>query len=509
MQQKFYITSPIYYASGSPHIGHAFTTIYADVVARYKRKAGFDVLFLTGMDEHGSKIAQKAEMVGKTPQEFVDELAEKYSDLWLKFQIKNDDFIRTTSEKHKKGVLEFIKKLYDSGDIYQDDYEGLYCVGCENFILEKDLIDGVCPDHLAKPEIVKEKNYFFKLKKYLPLIKEKILSGELKIFPESRKNEALNIIDMDIPDFSITRERVKWGIPFSYDEKQIIYVWVEALINYISALDFPDGEKFKKFWPADAHIIGAEINKFHTIFWPALLMSANLPLPKRIFIHGLFTVNGQKMSKTLGNVINSIDLINKFGSDATRYLLLSQFSALEHGDIKESEFAVKYNADLANGVGNLFERIFSMFLKYGETKKINDEIFDSEIKNSFDEISKNYNSYMESFQLFEVLKEIFSFVRYLDKYINEKSPWELYKKYRLNKGNNNKYYSGRIMSLKNNESRDKIDKILSDLILSVEKIILLLEPFMPEKMEESKKFVDKLKLGLLNVENKLSLFPRI
>ena len=492
MKQKFYITSPIYYASGSPHIGHAFTNIYIDVIARYKRKADFDVLFLTGMDEHGSKIAQKAESVGKNPQEFVDELSEKYLDLWKKLQIKNDDFIRTTSERHKKGVLEFIKKLYESGDIYQDDYEGLYCIGCENFILEKDLVNGLCPDHLQKPETIKEKNYFFNLKKYLPKIKEKILSGELEIFPESRKNETLNIINMDIPNFSITRERVKWGIPFPYDKKQTIYVWVEALMNYISALDsnldFWKGEKFKKFWPVDAHIIGAEINKFHTIFWPALLMSVNLPLPQKIFIHGLFTINGQKMSKTLGNAIDPIDLINKFSSDATRYLLLSQFSALEHGDIKESEFIVKYNADLANGVGNLFERIFAMFLKYGDNKKINNKIADLEIKKVFDEVSKKYNFYMDNFQLFEALKEIFSFVRYLDKYINEKSPWDLYKK---------------------NGPSLELDKILSDLILSAEKIILLFEPFMPAKMEESKNFADKLKSGLLDAENKLNLFPRI
>ncbi|MEK7634265.1 MAG: methionine--tRNA ligase [Patescibacteria group bacterium] len=488
MKQKFYITSPIYYASGAPHIGHAFTTVYADVISRYKREAGFDVLFLTGMDEHGSKIAQKAQDAKKTPQEFVDELAEKYLDLWKKLQIKNDDFIRTTSERHKKGVKEFVEKLYQSGDIYSGDYEGLYCVGCENFILEKDLANGFCPDHLQKPEIIKEKNYFFNLKKYLPQIKEKIISKELEIFPESRKNESLNIIDMDISDFSITRERVKWGIPFPYDEKQTIYVWVEALMNYVSALDFPDSEKFNKFWPADAHIIGAEINKFHTIFWPALLISVNLPLPKKIFIHGLFTVNGQKMSKTLGNAINPIDLINKFGSDATRYLLLSQFSALEHGDIKESEFAVKYNADLANGVGNLFERIFSMFLKYGDNKKIKAEIFDLEIKKALDENFKNYDSYINDFKLFEALKEVFYFVRYLDKYINEKSPWVLHKE---------------------NGSSAELDKILSDLVLAVEKIIELFEPFMPAKMEESKDFVDKLKSGLLNTENKLSLFPRI
>lgn len=511
MQDKFYITTPIYYASGSPHIGHAFATLYADVIARYKRKADFDVFFLTGLDEHGSKVSEKAEEAGKQPIEFVNELAEKYLDLWKTLQIQNDDFIRTTSENHKIGVYKFIEKINQSGDIYEGYYEGLYCKGCENFVFEKDLINGLCPDHFIKPELIKEKNYFFNLKKYLSIVREKIINNDLKIIPESRKNEIIKIIDSEIPDFSISREKVKWGIRYPYDKYQTIYVWVEALINYVSALGFPDNENYKKFWPVDAHIIGVDINKFHSIFWPALLLSAKAPLPKEIFVHGLFTVNGQKMSKALGNVIDPISVVNKFGSDATRYLLLSQFPASEHGDIKESEFVEKYNADLANGIGNLFERIFIMFVKYGDNKKIETDISDLEIKKTFEGNFKNYESHMDNFQLFEALKEIFSFVRFLDKYINEKSPWELYKHYRSINPVMNNYYMGRIVSFftKNNkESKDEIDKILSDLVLSAERIILLLEPFMPSKMEIARNFLDKLKSGEIKPDEKLNLFPR-
>lgn len=511
MQDKFYITTPIYYASGNPHIGHAFTTLYADVVARRKRKAGFEVFFLTGLDEHGSKVSEKAEEAGKQPIEFVNELAEKYLDLWKTLQIQNDDFIRTTSEKHKIGVYKFIEKISQSGDIYEGYYEGLYCKGCENFVFEKDLINGLCPDHFVKPELIKEKNYFFNLKKYLPIVREKIINNDLKIIPESRKNEIIKIIDSGIPDFSITREKVKWGIDYPYDKAQKIYVWVEALMNYVSALDFPDGENYKKFWPVNAHIIGVDINKFHSVFWPALLLSVKAPLPKKIFVHSLFTVNGQKMGKALGNVIDPAVVVNKFDSDAARYLILSQFPASEHGDIKEGEFVEKYNADLANGIGNLFERIFTMVVKYGDVKKIKIDIFDSEIKKTFEGNFKNYESYMENFQLFEALKEIFSFVRFIDKYINEKSPWELYKHYRLINPVINNSYIGRIvpLSTKNNEElKNEIDEILSDLMLGVEKIILLLEPFMPSKMKFARNFLDKLKSGGIKPDEKLNLFPR-
>jgi methionyl-tRNA synthetase len=486
MREKFYITTPIYYASGEPHIGHAFTIIFADVIARHKRQKDFNVFFLTGTDEHGSKIIRKAKLAGKNPKEYVDGISKLYADLWELLQIQNSDFIRTTSERHKAGVEKFIEKLWQAGDIYQGEYEGLYCVDCENFILEKDLVNGLCQDHLLKPELVKEKNYFFNLNKYIPVVKEKIISNELKIIPESRKNEALNILSGDLPDFSITREKVQWGIPFPNDKKQTIYVWVDALINYLSALDFPDGEKFKKYWPADVHIIGADINKFHSIYWTALLMSANVMLPKKIFAHGLLTVNGQKMSKTLGNIINPKVLIEKFGSDATRYLLLSQFPAFEHGDIKESEFAEKYNADLANGAGNLFERVFAMAKQSEKSESLpnvpNESELDNEVVKFINETKEKYRARMENFQLYEALKEVFILIKFLDRYINEKQPWKRPK---------------------------NLPQILNSLVLGVEEIIVLLSPFMPSKMEAAKDFLNRLESGKIKPDEKLNLFPRV
>jgi methionyl-tRNA synthetase len=489
MKQKFYITTPIYYASGEPHIGHAFATLFADTISRFQKSQNKDVFFVTGLDEHGSKIAEKAEAAGKTPQEFVDELAEKYKKLWVDLNINNDDFIRTTSERHKKGALKFIEKIIEAGDIYEGFYEGLYCIDCEKFYTEKELVNGFCPDHLKPPQKLKEKNYFFNLKKYLPAVKEKILNDEIKITPQSRKNEILGIVDSEIADFSITREkeRVKWGIAFPKDESQLIYVWVDALSNYITVLDYPDGEKFEKFWPADVHVIGAEINKFHSIFWPGLLLSAGLLLPENIFVHGLFTVNGQKMSKTLGNVIDPLEMVKKFGADATRYLLLSQFPASEHGDIKESEFITKYNADLANGVGNLMERTFTMAVKYNGDFSGGGEV-DGKIKEFISEAEKNYKARIEEFKLFEALQEVFSFIKNLDKYINDKKPWVL---------------------LAENKKSQELEEILSSLFAGTEKIIKWLNPFMPSKMEEAKVFLEKVKNKEVGENEKLGLFPRI
>lgn len=490
MGKKFYITTPIYYASGKPHIGHAFAVIYADVVARWRRGRGENVLFLTGLDEHGSKIEEKAKKEGKEPQGFVDEISQDYIKAWQALNVSNDDFIRTTSERHKKGVLEFIKKIHGAGDIYEGVYEGLYCVGCENFVLERNLVNGLCPDHLIPPQKIKEKNYFFSLKKYIPHIKEKILQGELKISPETRKNEILSMIETGMPDFSITRENLKWGIPYPYDNSptggQTIYVWADALANYITALDFPDGEKFKTFWPADIHIVGAEINKFHSIFWPAMLLSAALPLPKEIFVHGLFTVNGQKMSKTIGNIIDPLDLADEFGADAVRYLLLTQSPAFEHGDVKAGEFANKYNSDLANGVGNLFERSFTMMVDF-KNGKINEGLpGDPKIKELADAVEKRYENHMDNHRLFEALADIFSFIKTLDVYINEEKPWVLNK-------NNDK----------------KLDEVLNTLLFGIEKIISWLEPFIPLKMEQAKNYLEKLRKGEIKKGEKLGLFRRV
>ncbi|NCO15140.1 methionine--tRNA ligase [Candidatus Wolfebacteria bacterium CG1_02_39_135] len=474
--EKFYITTPIYYATDRPHIGHAFATLHADVISRHKKLQGKEVFFLTGTDEHGVKIAEKAAEENKTPQEYVDETSSHYKEVWNVLNINFSDFIRTTDPKHKEGVFKFIKKLFDSGAIYKDKYKGLYCIGCERFLAEKDLINGLCPNHLRPPQKISEENYFFDLQKYLPEIRRKIKTEELKISPASRRNETLGFIEAGIDNFSITREKVKWGIPFPEDENQTIYVWVEALMNYVTALDFPDGEKYKKFWPADLHIIGAEINKFHTVFWPAMLLAINEPLPKEIFIHGLFTVNGQKMSKSLGNVIDPLALIEKFGPDASRYLLLSQFPASEHGDIKEEQFIKKYNADLANGIGNLFERVLTMAKSADLRGK------DAEILAFYQKIQDDYSQKMNNYQLYEALAAVFSFVKKLDQYINTTEPW-------------------RLIQNKNPET----EKILNTLIFGIKNIIVWLKPFMPKKMEKAENYLENLGQS----SEKLNLFPRI
>ena len=484
--EKFYLTMPIYYASGKPHIGHAFSAVFADVVARRQKSKGKDVFFSAGLDEHGSKIEEKAKKENKDPQKFTDEIAQSYLSAWKSLGIEYSDFIRTTSLKHKNGVLEFVKKLWDAGDIYEGEYEGLYCVGCENFVLERNLVDGLCPDHLIAPQKIKEKNYFFNLKKYLPEIKKKIEKGELKIIPDSRKNETLAMMESGVSDFSVTRENLQWGISFPYGKNQTIYVWADALMNYATVLDYPNGENFKKYWPPDLHIIGAEINKFHSIYWPAMLMSADLLLPKEIFIHGLFTVNGQKMSKTTGNIIDPIELAEKFGADAARYLLLSQFPASEHGDVKAEEFARKYNSDLANGIGNLLERSFTMMIDYRGGILGDKNGLEEKIKSSVEKTEKNYENNFDNYKLYEALADVFAFIKKLDVYINEEQPWA------LNKNKDN-----------------KLDMVLSTLLFGIEKIIVWLEPFMPNKIGEVKNHILKLQSGKLKKGEKLGLFPRI
>jgi len=484
--EKFYLTTPIYYASGKPHIGHSFTSVFADVVARWQKSKGKDIFFSAGLDEHGSKIEEKAKKENKDPQKFTDEIAQSYLSAWKNLGIGYTDFIRTTSLKHEKGVLEFIKKLWDAGDIYEGEYEGLYCVGCENFVLERNLVDGLCPDHLIAPQKIKEKNYFFNLKKYLPEIKKKIEKGELKIIPDSRKNETLAMMESGVSDFSVTRENLQWGISFPYGKNQTIYVWADALMNYATVLDYPNGENFKKYWPPDLHIIGAEINKFHSIYWPAMLMSADLLLPKEIFIHGLFTVNGQKMSKTTGNIIDPIELAEKFGADAARYLLLSQFPASEHGDVKAEEFARKYNSDLANGIGNLLERSFTMMIDYRGGILGDKNGLEEKIKSSVEKTEKNYENNFDNYKLYEALADVFAFIKKLDVYINEEQPWA------LNKNKDN-----------------KLDMVLSTLLFGIEKIIVWLEPFMPNKIGEVKNHILKLQSGKLKKGDKLGLFPRI
>ncbi len=421
---KFYVTTPIYYVNSTPHIGHAYTMIAADVLARYHRLKGQEVFFLTGTDEHGAKVAQSAQEANQDPQAFTDEMSARFEEAWDALNISHNLFYRTTSDQHKKGVLKFIQILKDQGDIYEDKYVGLYCVGCEKFITEKELVNGQCPDHKIEPEKITEKNYFFKLDKYLNKVKNKIERDEINILPASAKKEVLGLFQQKLENFSISREKVKWGIKIPFDESQVFYVWVEALQNYITALGFAGEEKnFKKYWPVDLHLIGKDILKFHAIYWPALLLAAGLKLPQNIYVHGFFTIDGQKMSKSVGNVIDPNDLVKKFGSDGARYLILAQFPFGADGDIKAEKFEEQYIAELANNLGNLVSRVVK--LAQGIKKQ---KTYNKELKAKIEESWNKYQNEMEKFRIDSALGVVKSLINYLNKHIDETKPWELRKK---------------------------------------------------------------------------------
>lgn len=444
---KFYITTPIYYVNAKPHIGHAYTTLAADVLARFHAQIGDKSFFLTGTDEHGLNIARAAEKAGKPNQEFCNEISQKFKKTWQNLNIKYSDFIRTTSARHKKGAQAFLFKLKENNVLYEGEYKGLYCTGCESFITEKELNkDGKCPAHLRAPEKVKEKNSFFKLKKFLPKVKSAIEFDKLKIEPAHIKSEVLGLFKQGLDDFSVSREKVKWGISLPWDKSQTIYVWVEALTNYITARGYPNFSH--NAWPADIHLMAKDIIKFHCVYWPAMLMAANLDLPNKIFAHGFFTINGQKMSKSIGNIIDPNELIDKFGVDGARYLILSQFPFGQDGDIQESKFIEKYNADLANGIGNLAARVSKMIenANLGATARA---------VSADDKFKKEFNNLMKSLKLYEALQLIFQKIKQLDVYINEKRVWEM----------------------KDENTQKKVfTKLVNDIIMIGERI----SPFLPE-----------------------------
>jgi methionyl-tRNA synthetase len=460
--EKKYITTPIYYVNDKPHIGHAYTTIVADVLARYYRnKLGKDnVYFLTGTDEHGAKVAESAKEAGIDPQKFTDQVSDEYKSAWQNLDISNDQFIRTTSKQHKKIVTDILNKLKEAKTpagndvLYEKDYEGLYCQGCEKFLTDNDLEDGQCPDHNKEPELVKEKNWFFKLNDFLPVIKEKIEKNELVIYPNTRKNEVLGLIDkQDLPDFSISRstKSVPWGIDLPWDQDQKSYVWIDALSNYITALDYPEGDLFKKFWPADVQLMALDILKFHTLYWPAILLALGVELPKQLAIHGFFTINGQKMSKTLGNVIHPDEIVEKYGAEASKYLILSQFSFGSESDINVNGFQEKYNADLVNGLGNLVNR----------TTKMVEDYLDGKVDVNFGEqdiISKK----IEVLDFKGVLNEIWKVIRETNLLIDEKKPWALAKEE------------------KTEEIKEVLEKCLENIYIAG----VSLKPFMPNKSQE-------------------------
>jgi len=470
MKNKFYITTAIAYTNAEPHIGFALELLQADVLARYHRLIGDETYFLTGTDEHGSKIAQAAEKHGKDTQVFVDEIAETFIDLTKKLNISNDDFIRTSDQKrHWPAAQKIWQKLAERGDLYKKDYEGLYCVGCESLKKKSDLDNGLCPIHKTEPQVVKEENWFFRLSKYTAIIKEKIQNDELKIVPDSRKNEIINLLD-DAEDVSFSRptSTLKWGIPVPGDDTQTMYVWTDALTNYISAIGYVDKtEQFKKLWPADVHLIGKDILRFHAMYWPAILLSVGIDLPKAIYVHGFVTADGEKMSKSLGNVIDPKHLIEKYGVDVTRYFLLREIPSDSDGDFSYKKLEDRYNGDLANGLGNLVQRVATLIeskldgeLVYKKEVVAKEVGENPEIKEFFDE--SGYGQLVKEFKLHEVLSNfIFSRIAIANRFIDTNKPWEI---------------------IKNNPA--EFLEIMTVLTAMIHNISWWLQPFMPETSQK-------------------------
>lgn len=455
-KKRFYVTTPIYYPNARAHIGHAYTTIGADVIARWNRLKGKSVFFLTGTDEHGQKIQSAAESRNIEPKRFVDELVLQFKNLWKLLNISNDDFIRTTDKRHEISLREFLKRLWESGDIYKGEYEGLYCIPCESFFTEFQASEKMCPECGRKLTKLKEEAYFFRLSKYQQKLLDLYEKNPEFLSPRARRTEMINRVKKGLKDLCITRTSVKWGVKFPYDKKHTIYVWIDALPNYITALGYPNGKKFKDFWPANIHIIGKEINWFHSVIWPALLMSAGVPLPKKIFVHGWWTVEGEKMSKSKGNVIDPVNIVKKYGVDQFRYFLMREISFGSDGDFSEERFVQRINSDLADGLGNLVSRTLAMAYKYFDgkvpPKRINKKISKKAIKTA-----KDVSAFMEVLKFQEALQKIWSLITECNQYINKQKPW------------------------KNENNREEV---VYTLLESLRFIATLLQPFIPESSEK-------------------------
>ncbi|MBN1381096.1 MAG: methionine--tRNA ligase [Deltaproteobacteria bacterium] len=479
MGNAFYITTPIYYVNASPHIGHAYTTIIADVLARYSRLAGRQTFFSTGTDEHGDKIAEAAQKGQVTPQEYADRISNQFRELWPKLAVTNDVFIRTTDANHIETVQSILKKVYEAGDIYFGQYEGFYCVGCERFYMEKELIDGLCPDHQTKPEYRQESNYFFRMSKYQDWLIGYIQDNPDFIRPERYKNEVISFLKEPLEDLCISRPktRLEWGVTLPFDDNYVTYVWFDALINYITVLGYPDGEKFRTFWPVSQHLIAKDILKPHGIYWPTMLKAAGIEPYQHLNVHGYWTVEQSKMSKSLGNVIKPLDLKDKYGLDAFRYYLLREMVFGLDSSFSEESFVQRINSELANDLGNLVSRSMTMALKYMEGKVVRSNApsdKDRDLERAAIATVAEVENCFENMTFHKALIAVWELINRTNKYIVEEEPWTL---------------------AKSPENKVRLETVIYHLLESLRIIAILILPVMPGTTE---KIMEQ--LGIKDVE---------
>jgi len=486
VKETFYITTPIYYANASPHIGSAYTTIAADILARWNRLLGKKVFFLTGTDEHGQKIQETANKAGLNPKKFVDEIAEKFKQTFKLLNISNDDFIRTTDKKHEEEVKKILQELYNKKLIYKGVYEALYCIGCEQYKTRNELIEGKCPLHKTEPQIVKEESYMFKLSNFQDNLIEIIKKDSYQILPEKRKNEVLAFIQEGLQDIAISRlkSKVSWGIELPFDKEHTCYVWVDAFWNYITGLKSKENQKI--FWPPNTQLMANDILRVHATIWPALLLALDYKLPKTLFVHGYFTVNGHKMSKSLGNVISPEYIAEKYSVDTLRYYIMRKISFGHDGDFSEEALKDAHNNELANKLGNLVSRVSTLAEKYGLEKTKHT----LPIENTLKQVEDHFKNY----ELHKVLEIIFTYIDRTNEYIQEKKPWEVSSPQRE---------APQQSEEARNKSESNSRKVLYELVLAIKNISILISPFMPQTAEKISK-VFNFKISLKDLDKPLN-----